>query len=452
MIFLKEELIAMSKKENNNYELDDIDILDDDDEFDEQPPEIDYGDFHQMKPAAVPKYASTQRIRSVHATMISHDAVYEKLKEKGEQIDINNPKAFGTGNKRLDNNIFSIFYGPESATDQQAYSCKCRKLTGSSNYSKICPECGTEVKAIEVDLSRQGHIDISPFHILSYHGYNAMKKVYKNLDEILTKTRMVNIRGKVVDNGLPTIMDLYDDYDEEVVGIPRDIAFMSKIPVYSAKLRPLIKNNIMVSLLDENKRYMSIVNLQNILKVISTLNIHNDIQVQKSLNQIQQDFLEICKIVKTKITGKDGSFRQFLASGRIDNSSRMVITLGQDLRAHEIDIPYHTALIIYEEDIIRNICTVHGCTVAAALHRYNMALNSYDAEIMAIMRNFLRQGHGAWGFDNRNPTINETGIQYVRIRQIHSDITDYTMHIAEDVLGLLGADFDKTVPTYRNVG
>src|SRR5699024_4166759 len=174
--------------------------------------------------------------------------------------------------------------------------------------------------------------------------------------------------------GLPTIMDLYDGYDEEVVGIPRDIAFMSKIPVYSAKLRPLIKNNIMVSLLDENKRYMSIVNLQNILKVISTLNIHNDIQVQKSLNQIQQDFLEICKIVKTKITGKDGSFRQFLASGRIDNSSRMVITLGQDLRAHEIDIPYHTALIIYEEDIIRNICTVHGCTVAAALHRYNMAL------------------------------------------------------------------------------
>ena len=42
---------------------------------------------------------------------------------------------------------------------------------------------------------------------------------------------------------------------------------------------------------------------------------------------------------------------------------------------------------------------------------------------------------------NRNPTISESSILYVRVRKIHDDGYDMTMHLPPDILPLLGADF-----------
>lgn len=58
-----------------------------------------------------------------------------------------------------------------------------------------------------------------------------------------------------------------------------------------------------------------------------------------------------------------------------------------------------------------------------------------------IIKQLLKHGNGVWVLVNRNPTISESGIQYARIRKIHDDPTDMTLHLPPDVLALLGADF-----------
>ena len=96
-----------------------------------------------------------------------------------------------------------------------------------------------------------------------------MKKVFRNLDEILSSVHRINVKGKTVEDDLPDILTLYRDYDEKyfpITGIPRKIAFMSKIPVYSARLRPLMRTgNAGLTILDVNKAYMSIVRSRNII-------------------------------------------------------------------------------------------------------------------------------------------------------------------------------------------
>ena len=58
-----------------------------------------------------------------------------------------------------------------------------------------------------------------------------------------------------------------------------------------------------------------------------------------------------------------------------------------------------------------------------------------------IINQILKDGHGVWALINRNPTISESSILYVRVRKIHDDGYDMTMHLPPDILPLLGADF-----------
>lgn len=419
---------------------------------------VNLNKYKAFIPSSVATYKVPRRIKSVKAVRYSPDEEYEQLKKEGKQIDISNPEYMTNNRKTLDG-LFSPLFGPEASHDAQAFTCACRKTTGAAKHGQICPECHTEVKEIEIDLSRRGHIDIYPFHIMTYHGYVALSKIIKNLDELISTTKKIDLKGKLVPDDKLTIMDLYDQYDEvfyPLTGLEKKYAFMSKIPVSSAKLRPLIRNGITVTMLDENKRYLSIINLANSLKTLAALKVDAPTQVQRSLNQIQRDFLDIIAITKTNIAGKTGDFRRFLASGRIDNSSRMVISLGPDLKPYEIDIPYQTAMVIYEEDIINRLSKIEGISIAKALQWYRMAINYRDPTLVKVINIFLKDGHGVWALINRNPTINESGILYVRVRKIHDDEDDYTMHLPPDILSPLGADFDGSypdlVPSYRNVG
>lgn len=404
-------------------------------------------EFQTFIPSIAPTYTTRRKIVAVRAVRYSPDEEYEQLKKEGKQIDISNPEYMVNNRKTIDG-IFSPLFGPDSSHDPQAYTCPCRKTMGASKQGQICPHCGKEVKEISIDLSRRGHIDIAPYHILTYHGYVAMSKIIKNLDELLSTTKKIDARGKLIPDENYTIMDLYDKYDEvfyPLTGLEKKYAFMSKIPVSSAKLRPLIQKGISVTILDENKHLLSIVTLRGFLKTLSALSIPANIQIQKLLNQIQKDFLAICAITKTNNAGKTGDFRRFLASGRIDNSSRMVISLGPDLKPYEIDIPYSTMMVLYEERIINRLTKIEGLSVAAALQQYDMALSRsleyQDPQFVNIINGMLREGNGIWALINRNPTINESGILYMRVRKINESIGDMTMHLPPDVLKPLGADF-----------
>lgn len=402
-------------------------------------------EYSLFVPSPIEHYRTTTRIKSVRFERISQDEVYRELKKKGLNIDITNPEIYNNGKKPMDG-IFSPLFGADTTQDTPVFTCDCHKTTGGAKRGHICPHCGTEVRTIEADLRIQGHIDIAPYHIMSYHGYVAFSKIFKNLEEIITTTRRITRSGKVAKSDLPTIMDLYDDYDDLYagrIGLDKDIVFMSKIPVYSARLRPLMKTNTQVAMLEVNKLYLSITNLRGNLKSTQFMpNVNREVEIQRTLNQIQQDFNGITAICNEQINSKSGVFRRALASGRLDNSSRLVITLGTDLQPHEVDVPYQLMMTQYEEEIANYYAKIQDVSIAKAIDMVSMNAMTPAPIFVEIINQLLKSKKGIWVLVNRNPTISESGVLYSRIRRIHKDYTDMTLHLPPDVLALLAADFD----------
>lgn len=398
--------------------------------------------YRTFIPTPKPSYYTKRRIKSVHLDRMSHDEYFEELCAQGKEIVIDNPE-YMVGNRKTLGGIYSPLFGADIGSDTPIYSCECHKMTGASKAGLICPDCGTEVRSIEADLRIVGHIDIAPYHIMTFHGLTAMSSIIKNLDELLHSSKQIDLRGKLVPDGNYTIMDLYDKYDElfyPLTKLPKKYAWTSKIPVYSSRLRPLIKRAVQVTILDVNKSYQSIVNLSKHLQIMDRL--HAKIQIQKDLNQIQSDFKAVIDHVLTQLGGKYGVIRRLGASGRFDYSSRMVISLGQDLRAYEIDLPYQTVMILFEEELVNRLRRMDDISTAEAMDYFKAAQYHRDPKMVHIIKQFLAEGNGQWMLINRNPTINEQGIRYVKVRKIHDDPHNYTMSIAVDILSGLGADFD----------
>ena len=281
------------------------------------------------------------------------------------------------------------------------------------------------------------------------------------LTDIITSVKRINTAGKIVDDGKPTIETLYEDYEEKyepLTGLPKKYAFMSKIPVYSARLRPLMMFGMNMTILDVNKKYLSIVNNRNALITGPIFAKKRQTEVQRTLNQIQQDWNEITAFVEEQVNGKGGVYRKSLASGRIDYTSRMVISLGTDLMPHEVDIPYQTMMVLYEEKIAHRLSEMDNISISKAISQVQENQVYRNEKFARIINQLLKEGRGVWALINRNPTISESSILYVRVRKIHDDGSDMTMHMPPDILPLLAADFDGAyrklgaVPSYRNVG
>lgn len=420
---------------------------------------VNRDEYHQFQPSPITHYKTKTKIKALRFKRISHDAKFKNIRSSGLSMEITNPEIYVNNKKPIDG-IFSPLFGADTTQDAPVYACDCRKLTGGSNRGRICPKCGTECRTIEADLRTCMYIDIAPYHVLTYHGYNAMSAVMnklgpKSLDDIITTCKKINAKGKVVDDGIPTLMDLYADYEdiyEQYTNLPKDIVFTSKIPVYSARLRPLMRFGVNVTILDVNKYYMSIVRSRNILKTAPLIqSFKREIEVQKTLNQIQADFLKVIDHVVEQVSGKSSVFRRALASGRVDNSCRMVITAGTDLMAHEIDIPYQTMMVIYEEEIANYLSKLDGIPIAKAISLVEENQVYRNEKFVKIINQLLKSKYGVWALINRNPTISESGILYVRVRKIHDNSSDMTMHLPPDILALMAADYDGDQETYMSV-
>lgn len=410
---------------------------------------VNRGEYKEFLPSPITHYKSKERIKSVQLQRTSHDAKYAEQKEKGIAIDITSNEIYVNGKKPMDG-IFSPLFGADTTQDAPIYTCECHAMTGGTNQGRICPKCGTEVRTIEADLRLTGYIDIAPYHILSYHGMIAFSKIFKNFNDIISSVRRINRSGKIVKDEKPTIMELYKDYNEKykgMIGLDRDIVFMSKIPVYSSRLRPLMTFGPMhLSMLEVNQFYLQIVTLANDLKVTKLIpGLKREMEVQRLLNEIQKNFNDVNNFVIERIKGKYGVFRRALASGRLDYSSRLVISLGTDLMAHEIDVPYQTMMVLYEEEIANALSKMYDIPMSRAISMVEEHQSEGDELFINIINQLLKSKKGIWCLINRNPTISESGILYSRIRQIHKDTTDYTLHLPRDILNLLAADLPFTV-------
>lgn len=407
-------------------------------------------------PSPLTEYQTKVRINSVWLERFDIDEWYERLKEKNLAIDITNPEIFENGKRPLDG-IFSPLFGADTTQDAPIYTCDCHRLTGGTNLGRWCDHCESYVRTIEADLRIPGFISTAPYHYITYHGYNALSKIFKNLDQIISTTRQISRSGKPKDNGMPTIMDLYDDYDElyyPKTGLEKRFAFATKIPVFSSRMRPLLTMSpTAITLLTVNQEYLSLVNLANIVRSASIIpSFNREIEVQRTMNQIQQGFNAVCAEIIKQCNTKNGAFRRALASGRLDNSTRMVITLGQDLRAEEVDVPYQTMMAQYEAEIADMVVRKENISLSAAITMVQMNAMERNEYFVQIIKALLRRKQGVWILVNRNPTISKSGILYMRIRDIHDDTTDMTLHLPQDILALIAADWPRNRRGFVKVG
>ena len=403
--------------------------------------------FISFKPSPLFEYKTKKKINAVRLVMVDHDAEYEKQRKRGQQIDISNPEIFVNGTQKPIDGIFSSRFGSDTTQDRPYYSCECQSLVGGAHLGEVCPVCGKKVVAVtDGDLRTTGYIDIAPYHILTYHGWNALYRVLKKdvMNDLVNSVKRINTSGKIIDDGKPTIETVYEEYEEKyepLTGLPKKYAFMSKIPVYSARLRPLMTFGMNMTILDVNKKYLSIVNNRNALITGPIFAKKRITEVQRTLNQIQKDWNDITAFVEEQVNGKGGVYRKSLASGRIDYTSRMVISLGTDLMPHEVDIPYQTMMVLYEEKIAKRLSMLDNIPISKAISLVQENAVQRNEKFAKIINQILKDGHGVWALISRNPTISESSILYVRVRKIHDDGYDMTMHLPPDILPLLGADF-----------
>lgn len=198
-----------------------------------------------------------------------------------------------------------------------------------------------------------------------------------------------------------------------------------------------------MTILDVNKFYLSLIRSRNILRTTPLIRVNRTVEVQKTLNQMQRDFNGVLTEVESQVNGKTGVFRKSLASGRIDYSSRMVITLGTDLMPHEVDVPYQTMMVLYEEEIANYLSHLENIMISKAISLVQENQMYRNEKFVKIINQLLKANNGIWVLIGRNPTISESGILYVRIRKIHDDTTDMTMHLPPDILALMAADSTK---------
>lgn len=400
--------------------------------------------YRSFLPSPIIEYKMDRKITKVRIKRIAHDEVYEDLRAKGLQIDITSPEILVNGKRPIDG-IFSPLFGADTTQEIPIYSCDCRKLTGGANLGRRCPDCGSIVRSIDANLELCGYVDIAPYHVLTFHGWTAFCKAFKEatMRDIITSTKHINVKGKIVEDGKPTIMSLYKDYEdkyEELLGLPKKYAFMSKIPVYSARLRPLMRTGRKMTILDANKQYLSIIECRGILKTASIMRLRREIEVQKTLNQIQQNVITIFDLVQEQLNEKKGVIRQSLIAGRVDYSARVVIALGTTLQPHEVDVPYSLMMTLYEEEIANYLSRIEGISISKAMDIVEENAAHRNEKLVKIINQLLKSKEGIWAIINRNPTISESSILYVRIRKIHDDPTDVTMHMPPDILALLAAD------------
>ena len=63
--------------------------------------------------------------------------------------------------EKIQNGLQSPFFGTDFSDEQsfaERYRCKCGKLIGKMYMGNICDKCNTEVKYVDVDLSKTGWI------------------------------------------------------------------------------------------------------------------------------------------------------------------------------------------------------------------------------------------------------------------------------------------------------
>ena len=373
----------------------------------------------------------------------------------------------------------SFFYSEMSSENafQERYSCKCGYLMGKSHEATICKYCQTEVKLVDIDLTKFGYIKLKDHRIIHPALYLYLDNIFgqKNKQSVLANILQAPKFIDTDEHGNP-ILDIEEtkkDFDPEqpyksigmiefqkrfdeifeyyvnknrrnsnmegnaeFVRINKDRLFIQHIPVFSSALR--------FSMIQDEINFVNGADkIYNVLfSAVSKMNKANDeLAVNSKLPFIQKQVNDLYDKMFDLINKKTGFIKSGVLAGRMNFTSRNVIISNPDLAADEIILSYSAFLEMYKFEIINRLAKTQNITESQAYAEWYRGCICYSEKIYKIIRLMIAKDE-TYCIINRPPTIDFGSMLQVKVVDVTREIDDLTMAISLMTLNCFNADFD----------
>lgn len=413
-----------------------------------------------------------KNIKSVQLKVINVNDECKKDIDSGNGFFITNTVDFNekTGNRTIDG-LYSPLYGADTFSDKltdDMYKCECGNLVGGIYEGDVCPKCNTPVVFADAKLSMTGYISLGKFSIINPTVYMWLEHAIggKELQTIIKFNNRFNVNGKNVStktknspyNGIgmiafeeqfDEILDFYQHKKKayeycDLIRKNRDAVFTHYVTVYSALLRPLVKEGSRISQFNVNKSYAIILANANSIRQSDSM-IDKTIIIENSLFEIQTEFNNIClnDIIKGALSSKKGIIRGSLTACRVDYSGRFVISAGIGLSSTEVNLPYIAGCELMRPLIVKALSSIEDINIREANSLVDNALRQFDKKIWLIMNFILKNSKNPpMLMVQRSPSLLQESMRLMHIKMVKYDIDDLTLDIPTAILSGMNADYD----------
>ena len=365
----------------------------------------------------------------------------------------------------------SILYGTNYEDETafiERYRCKCGTFKGRMFEGEECPLCGTKVELKEGDIEFTGWITLGNNYIINPLYYNILQDCIgkSTLPEIVNPKTVVDVDGhrrRATEEDLDEkpkhpyygigldefrknfveIMEYFKTKkkkkEKEINRLIREqtSVFCCHIPIYSTMLRPQSSTSDTYYYNPIDKHINPLFSLSDKLKN------NEEIDRELILGRIQYRVNQLWKENFNLINGKEGLIRGQILGGSLNYTARNVIIPDPTLRDDEIDLSYHTFLILYKFKIMYYLMKMDNISLSKAYYIWQKSYK-FDNRIYEIML-FIVKKEKVRILMNRNPTLNYYSMLLMKVRTVKKDITDYTLSVPLSVLPGLNADFDGDI-------
>ena len=104
-------------------------------------------------------------------------------------------------------------------------------------------------------------------------------------------------------------------------------------------------------------------------------------------------------------------------------------------KVNEIRLSYLHFLTMGRPFILYYLCKMYDINISKAFTMWSNALVEKDERVYAIMQYIVKK-HEMYVMLNRNPSLNFGSISKMRIKEIKDDITDLTISVPINILGV----------------
>lgn len=386
--------------------------------------------------------------------------------------------------------IFSPKYGQQLSDVNpfiDRYKCECGYQKSRIYNNMECPVCHTKTKYVDDDFGYFGWMVLNNYYLIH-------PNLYKSIESIIGAQRLINIldiedeknedghsvnpseekpkkrkrgphikeRGKnepfygigmiefkkrfveildyyvAISTNKASKMEYYNDIMNNL-----DKVFCQSIPVYTTHLRPYeVSDKTGLKFEATNAIYNMLSKLVTEINDDKLRHNREKKPKMKLLFDTQIKWNELYKEIDNILSGKKGNVR-LLAGGKMNFSSRNVITQNPKLRIDQVTLPYWCLVDILQQQIINILVKTYNMSYNDAYYKWYTANIEPDKTIIQIIRGIMYSNdQGLPVIINRNPSISRGSL----LQMYCVDMTfNYTMALPLQILPLLAADSTKAI-------